>query len=83
MEHSCRRLSFVLLLATLASGRAAGQTQRPFRVDDLFEMEDVGWYCGGPYAFSADESKLAFTRVRRSLPIEPAAPLRPRPDSPE
>jgi dipeptidyl aminopeptidase/acylaminoacyl peptidase len=27
-------------------------------------VEDVGWYYGGPYAFSADGHRLAFTRVR-------------------
>lgn len=38
--------------------------QRPFMVDDLFELEDIGRYYGGPYAWSADGSQLAFTKVR-------------------
>ncbi|WJI16110.1 prolyl oligopeptidase family serine peptidase [Pseudoxanthomonas winnipegensis] len=36
---------------------------RPFRIDDIFEIEDVGRYYGGPYAFARDGT-LAFTRVR-------------------
>lgn len=48
---------------------AAGQQntpsqQRPFEVNDLFELESVGQYFGGPYAFSSDGQELAFTRVR-------------------
>jgi dipeptidyl aminopeptidase/acylaminoacyl peptidase len=42
----------------------AKPVQRAFRIDDLFEMEDIGRYFGGPYAFSTDGKKLAFTRVR-------------------
>jgi len=38
--------------------------QRAFAVNDLFELEDVGFYYGGPYSFSPDGKKLAFTRVR-------------------
>jgi len=38
--------------------------QRAFQVDDLFELEAVGMYYGGPYAFSADGQELAITRVR-------------------
>lgn len=38
--------------------------QRRFTVDDLFELEDVGWYYGGPYAWTADGTCLAMTRVR-------------------
>ena len=68
-----RRVAFclggiVLCLAPL-SGSAAGQhtstsQQRPFEVNDLFELESVGQYFGGPYSFSSDGQKLAFTRVR-------------------
>jgi dipeptidyl aminopeptidase/acylaminoacyl peptidase len=54
---------FTLLLPSLAN---AWQSQggRPFNVDDLFELESVGRYYGGPYAFSSDGRKLALTRVR-------------------
>lgn len=55
-----------MLAAALVAfvGGAAAQTQRPFTVDDLFELESIGRYYGGPYAWSADGRKLAFTRVR-------------------
>lgn len=55
-------LSALLLPHTSHAKRPQGQ--RPFQVNDLFEVEDVGRYFGGPYAFSADGQKLAFTRVR-------------------
>ena len=51
----------LLLTGELASATSA---QRAFQVDDLFELESVGRYFGGPYAFSTDGKKLAFTRVR-------------------
>jgi len=61
-------LGFVLALAGLG-GSAAPRAQsvvaqRPFTVDDLFELEGVGRYYGGPYAFSPDGQRLAITRVR-------------------
>jgi dipeptidyl aminopeptidase/acylaminoacyl peptidase len=34
------------------------------QVDDLFELEDIGKYYGGPYDFAPDGGALAFTRVR-------------------
>ena len=49
----------ILFLVTTATA-----AQRPFTVDDLFEIEDIGRYYGGPYAFSSDGKQLAFTRVR-------------------
>ncbi len=61
-------LVLAALLSTLPFTRAAyaqsNQQRRPFDVNDLFELEDVGRYFGGPYAFSSDGQKLAFTRVR-------------------
>jgi dipeptidyl aminopeptidase/acylaminoacyl peptidase len=36
---------------------------RPFSVDDLFRLEKMGMYYGGPYSWSANGA-LAFTRVR-------------------
>lgn len=59
--------SAVLLccLTTFAALSAQGQaTQRAFRVDDLFELEGVGRYYGGPYAFSPDGRRLTVTRTR-------------------
>lgn len=55
------RLGIVILLLCAATATA---TQRPFTIDDLFEIEDIGRYYGGPYAFSPDGKQLAFTRVR-------------------
>jgi dipeptidyl aminopeptidase/acylaminoacyl peptidase len=64
-------LSRIALLAGLAvvgfgsqPNRLIAQQQRRFRVDDLFALEDMGRYYGGPYDFSPDEQRLAFTRVR-------------------
>jgi dipeptidyl aminopeptidase/acylaminoacyl peptidase len=42
----------------------APTTRRAFTVDDIFELEGVGRYYGGPYAFSPDGSRLAITRLR-------------------
>ena len=53
------------LAAVLAAGAAlAADAPRPFRLDDIFELEDVGRYYGGPWAFAPDGRALAFTRVR-------------------
>lgn len=56
----------ILTWAWVCPSNAAAPTSslRPFSVDDLFELEDIGHYYGGPYAFSEDGKKLAFTRVR-------------------
>src|ERR1700678_3551523 len=56
-------LALLCILTTVTAAPGAA-TPRPFQIDDLFELEDVGRYYGGPYAFSADGQKLAFTRVR-------------------
>ncbi len=37
---------------------------RSFTVDDLFELESVGRYYGGPFAFSPDGQALVFSRLR-------------------
>ncbi|MEP7383593.1 MAG: prolyl oligopeptidase family serine peptidase [Gemmatimonadota bacterium] len=47
-----------------ATSAQATRAQRPFRVDDLFELEGMGRYYGGPYAFSSDGQQLAITRTR-------------------
>src|SRR5262245_5712504 len=55
------------MMALLQSGRAAAApaaAPRAIRVDDLFEIEGIGMYYGGPYAFSPDGRALAFTRKR-------------------
>jgi len=46
--------------------RAAASEQRPLQIQDLFELESVGRYYGGPYSFAPDGQSLAFTRVRAS-----------------
>jgi dipeptidyl aminopeptidase/acylaminoacyl peptidase len=56
-------LALLCVLTTVTAAHGAA-TPRPFQIDDLFELEDVGHFYGGPYAFSADGQKLAFTRVR-------------------
>src|ERR1700722_16472967 len=60
-----------LLLAALAMNYAAiaysqsqPTTPRPFRVDDLFELEQMGEDYGGPYTFSPDGKSLAVVRIR-------------------
>ena len=45
----------------LASSNA--NAGRPFQIDDIFEIEGLGRYYGGPYSFSS-EGTLAFARVR-------------------
>ena len=53
----------VLAHSTTATAQAPA-SQRAFSVDDLFELEGVGRYYGGPYAFSPDGRRLAITRMR-------------------
>ena len=48
----------------VAPAQSASAAKRPFRLDDIFELEDVGRYYGGPWAFAPDGKALAFTRVR-------------------
>ena len=57
-------VAVILLGALAASARAADAPKRPFRLDDIFELEDVGRYYGGPWAFAPDGKALAFTRIR-------------------
>jgi dipeptidyl aminopeptidase/acylaminoacyl peptidase len=42
-----------------ASGRGAAQG-RPLTLDDLFRLEEIGRYFGGPVSFSPDGEQLAF-----------------------
>ena len=51
-------LGFCLLLAAAATAEESGAL-RPLKIDDIFEMEGVGRYYGGPYAFSPDGRALA------------------------
>lgn len=55
---------FMALLWSSVLGAQQPGSQRHFRVDDLFELESTSRFYGGPYAFSADGQRLAFTRVR-------------------
>lgn len=62
-----RRAVLIGVLTPVGAASTYAQTphaQRPFRVDDLFELEGIGRYYGGPYAFSPDGQRLAITRVR-------------------
>lgn len=60
---ACTLGCLVFWLAPFAVAQQTSQ-KRPFEVNDLFELEGVGQYFGGPYTFSSDGQKLAFTRVR-------------------
>lgn len=60
---------FLLIISLLTPAFGEGPQssplkQRPFQVEDLFELEDIGHYFGGPWAFSPDSHMFAFTRVR-------------------
>jgi dipeptidyl aminopeptidase/acylaminoacyl peptidase len=57
-------IALCLLPLSMGAAQSSASQQRPFEVNDLFELESVGQYFGGPYAFSSDGQKLAFTRVR-------------------
>ena len=37
---------------------------RPFEVDDLFRLERLGWYYGGPFSFAPDGRTLAYVVER-------------------
>jgi dipeptidyl aminopeptidase/acylaminoacyl peptidase len=54
----------VLLLWCGALSAEPSGNRRPFEVNDLFELEDLGQFYGGPYAYSADGRRLAYTRIR-------------------
>jgi dipeptidyl aminopeptidase/acylaminoacyl peptidase len=56
--------ALLLVVACFALSPVQAAKPRPLAVDDLFELEAVGRYFGGPWAFSADGSKLAYVRVR-------------------
>jgi dipeptidyl aminopeptidase/acylaminoacyl peptidase len=65
MRSTLRRVVLFLLGSLVGAIPAFGaETARPFRLDDIFELEDVGRYYGGPWAFSPDGQSLAFTRIR-------------------
>jgi dipeptidyl aminopeptidase/acylaminoacyl peptidase len=59
---------FLFLVSVFLSSPAPAQTvdphHRPFTIDDLFEIEGLGRYYGGPFSFSSDGNALAFVRVR-------------------
>ena len=62
-----RRARLLAAIAALSAGVASAQqpaSQRLFTVNDLFEIEGIGRYYGGPYTFSSDEQRFAFTRIR-------------------
>lgn len=63
----CGIAMLLLCIATLAAQDLAAATKsndgRSFRIDDIFELESLGRYYGGPYSFSIDGT-LAFARVR-------------------
>lgn len=56
----------VVLVCFLFIGisKLSAQKQRPLKVDDLFNIESMGVFYGGPYSFSNDGEKFAFTRTR-------------------
>jgi dipeptidyl aminopeptidase/acylaminoacyl peptidase len=54
----------VALLGGLGAVSGVLAAPRPIKVDDLFEIEGIGMYYGGPYAFSPDGRAIAFTRRR-------------------
>jgi dipeptidyl aminopeptidase/acylaminoacyl peptidase len=58
--------AFLIAAAFLAISpdASAPHAARPLKVDDLFEIEGLGMYYGGPYAFAPDAKALAFTRKR-------------------
>ncbi len=61
---SRRLAAFVAALLIGLPPAAAVGAPRPLKIDDLFEIEGLGMYYGGPYAFSPDGRALAFTRKR-------------------
>ena len=74
MRSTLRRVVLFLLGSLVGAIPAFGaETARPFRLDDIFELEDVGRYYGGPWAFSPDGQSLAFTRITEILRERSAA----------
>jgi dipeptidyl aminopeptidase/acylaminoacyl peptidase len=55
-----------MIYSTTDYGQSQPTTQRPFRVDDLFELEQMGEDYGGPFVFSPDGESLAVVRIRPS-----------------
>src|ERR1700683_1595186 len=56
--------TFLAIHAAVALCQSHTNTQRLFRVDDLFELEQMGDDYGGPYVFSPDGRSLALVRIR-------------------
>lgn len=63
IANRCRALLLALAWISVPS-MAAAKEQRPLQVDDMFELEGIGRYYGGPYSFAPDGKALAVTRVR-------------------
>lgn len=71
-KHRGGRWSWRLLACTAllsmgfgwAGDAAAGDGGRRLEVDDIFRLESIGRYYGGPFSFSPADDALAFTRVR-------------------
>ena len=57
-------------LSAAVAGGAETSSSRPLRIDDIFEIEGIGTYYGGPYAFSPDGRAVAFTRVRAKKTLQ-------------
>lgn len=53
-----------LLIHAFALAQKADNRSRALQLDDLFSLEGMGLYYGGPYAFSPDGESVAFVRVR-------------------
>jgi len=63
-RHAPLFAALLMAAGALAFAQGSPAAKRPFRLDDIFELEDVGRYYGGPWAFAPDGRALAFTRVR-------------------
>ena len=68
----CKTLAVVASVAVMGwmPWTAVAQAQRPLAIDDMFRLESIGRYYGGPYGFAPDGQSLAFTRVRPSQQLK-------------
>jgi dipeptidyl aminopeptidase/acylaminoacyl peptidase len=54
----------LLVMGSVQAGSGAGTVQRPLQIEDLFALQDLDSFLGGPFAFSPGAARLAFVSVR-------------------
>lgn len=59
-----RAVAMAALASIISTTVAAPAVQRPLALEDIYRLEGLGTYYGGPVAFAPDGKSMAFTRRR-------------------